>query len=88
MEAGLGKSLEGQNARGLKKVADRARHWCILLMGAENRLPSPSPFPSPLAGRGGISPPGRGNPAPTAGGEGTNKRPHNAPNNNCRLTAA
>jgi len=49
MEAGLGKSLEGKNARGLKKVADRARHWCILLMGAENRLTSPSPFPSPLA---------------------------------------
>ena len=34
MEAGLGKSLEGQDARGLKKMADRARHWCVLLMGA------------------------------------------------------
>ena len=38
MEAGLGKSLEGQNARGLKKVADRARHWRILLGGAENMV--------------------------------------------------
>ena len=48
MEAGLGKSLKGQTARGLKKVADRAHHWCILLRGAENRLPPP--YPSPLPG--------------------------------------
>jgi hypothetical protein len=73
MEAGLGKSLEGQNARGLKKVADRARHWCILLMGAENRLPYPAPLPGPNT---------------PIGGQGTNKGPHNAPHNNCRLTEA
>ena len=56
MEAGLGKSLKGQTARGLKKVADRARHRCILLMGTENRLPSLtlplSPVQTPLQGRG------------------------------------